>query len=148
MNASISRALLAGGLGSVTTNVIHEIVRRTIPAAPRVDLLGMQALAKATDATFDAAPRGRALYVATLAGDLVSNAAYFALVTRGPRAKPPRLAFGVLLGSMAGIGAVALPKTLGLTPDTTSRTPLTVALTIAIYTAGGLVAALASLESA
>ena len=132
------RALLAGAAGAVTTNVLHEAVRRLTPEAPRVDLLGMQALTKTVGAFGAAAPTGRALYVITLLGDLASNALYFALV--GPGGAAWALRTGTSLGILAGVGAVALPPRLGLAAVTTNRTPLTQALTIGLYTAGGVTA--------
>lgn len=131
-------AWLAGAAGAVTTNVLHEVVRRRTGEAPRVDLLGMQALTKVLGALGSAAPMGRTLYVATLLGDLASNTAYFALVRVGGRSRAR--ATGALLGILAGIGAVVLPPRLGLAAVTTNRTPLTRALTVGLYAAGGLTA--------
>jgi hypothetical protein len=136
----MKNALAAGALGAVTTNALHEIVRRTVPSAPRVDLLGMQALAKIV-ATQTEPPKGRTLYALTLAGDLFSNALYFSLIGAVPR--PQAVRFGILVGTIAGLGAVALPGPLGLSELPTSRTPLTQALTVALYAAGGLATGLA-----
>ncbi len=133
-------ALVAGAAGALTTNVLHELIRRMRSDAPRVDLLGMQALAKASEAAGAPVPRGGALYLTTLAGDLASNTAYFALVATAQRSKGAQIAVGTALGVVAGIGAVVLPRPLGLTTATTSRTPATALLTIALYTAGGFVA--------
>jgi hypothetical protein len=74
----------------------------------------------------------------TLAGDLASNTAYFGVVGAGPRERA--VALGAALGIAAGAGAVLLPPYLGLSGATTGRTGATVALTVALYTAGGLVA--------
>lgn len=142
MKSSIAKAILVGAAGSLTTNILHEVVRRGTTEPPRVDLLGMQALAKSTEALGQDPPRGRALYGATLLGDLASNGAYFALVARGPSARGAKIGLGIFLGIAAGLGAVALPKRLGLTSQTTSRTAKTAALTISIYTVGGVVAGL------
>ncbi len=133
----MTNALVAGAAGAVTTTLLHEAVRRTVPAAPRVDLLGMQALAKLTQAAGNEAPAGRSLYVLTLLGDLVSNALYFALCGLAGGRAP--LA-GAALGIAGGAGAVALPGPLGLSAVTTNRTGATRALTVALYTAGGLAA--------
>ena len=50
---------------------------------------------------------------------------------------------GALLGLGAGLGAVVLPKTLGLNDDATTRTMKTKILTVSWYVIGGLTAALA-----
>lgn len=82
----MKNALVAGAVGAVTTNVLHELVRRGVPAAPRVDLLGMQALAKLV-ATRAKPPAGKALYAQTMTADLLSNSAYFSLIGLAPRAR-------------------------------------------------------------
>jgi hypothetical protein len=136
---TIATAMTAGAAGALTTNVLHELTRRTASNAPRVDLLGMQALAKGCDLVGLAAPKGDALYRATLAGDLLSNGVYFAAVALAPSRS---LAAGFLLGAAAGIGAVALPGPLRLSSEPTARTAATAVLTVLLYTAGGLAAGL------
>jgi hypothetical protein len=136
--ASIANAAAAGLCGAITTNALHELTRHTIPNAPRVDVLGMQALAKMLDSMGAEPPKGRSLYNATLAADVVSNGAYFAGVAVGPR---PVLT-GLLLGLAGGIGAVVLPQPLGLAAEPTSRTAFTAVLTTLLYTAGGVAAGL------
>ena len=133
-------AYVGGSIGALTTNVLHELVRRLTPEAPRVDLLGMQALAKLV-ATQRTPPTGRTLYAATLVGDIVSNAAYFSTIAAFPRRHAVQN--GVLIGALAGIGAVVLPKPLALAEVTTGRTNVTKLLTVALYTAGGIAAGLA-----
>lgn len=138
MNA-FSKAGSAGAVGAITTNVLHEVVRRTVPDAPRVDLLGMQALSKGLGALQLPTPKGRALYRTTLAADLVSNGAYFAFVGARPKSA---LFTGAMLGMLAGIGAVLLPPRMTLTGETTARTRNTALLSILLYTAGGIAAGL------
>lgn len=137
MNA-FTKAIAAGAAGAAATTLLHELTRRLTPDAPRVDLLGMQALARLLRATGTAPPAGDALYTLTLAGDLASNTAYFGVVGAGPRERA--VALGAALGLVAGAGAVLLPPYLGLSGATTERTRATAALTVALYTAGGLVA--------
>lgn len=132
----LSRALVAGVVGSVTTNILHELGRRTWSDAPRVDLLGMQALAKSLKLLNLRAPTGRELYNATLAADLLANSVYFSLVGAASRERP--IAAGAAIGIIAGCGAVVLPPPLGLAAQLTNRTTFTRALSIALYTAGGL----------
>jgi hypothetical protein len=81
------------------------------------------------------------LHDLALAGDLVSNSVYYALVGVGdPRHVWQR---GALLGLAAGVGAVALPGPLGLGHSPSERTPQTQVMTVAWYLAGGLAAAAA-----
>jgi hypothetical protein len=135
---SIANAAAAGICGAITTNALHELTRRTIPDAPRVDVLGMQALAKMLDSAGANVPKGRSLYNATLAADIVSNGAYFSGVAAGRNA----VLTGFVLGLTAGIGAVLLPKPMGLAAEPTARTGVTAVLTTLLYTAGGLAAGL------
>ena len=139
MNA-ILRIALAGAAGSLTTNLLHEVTRRLTPQAPRIDALGMQAVAKSARDLDLQPPTGTGLYRLTLAGDLISNAAYFALAAIAPRRLGGWTA--TVLGLTAGIGAVVLPPRLGLSARTTNLTSLTRALTVGLYTAGGLVCGL------
>ena len=73
-----------------------------------------------------------------LAGDLVSNTLYYALVGM----LRPRHAgsAGGGLGLLAGLGAVLLPPVMGLGSKPGARHKRTIAMTIAYYTLGGLVA--------
>ena len=136
MNA-FTKAVAAGAVGAITTNVLHELTRRIVPDAPRVDLLGMQALAKGLRSRQRHADRRRPLRP-TLVGDLLSNSAYFSAVGFGSAGSA--VALGVALGAAAGIGAVFLPPRMGLDEKPTARTPTTEAITVALYTAGGLAA--------
>lgn len=133
---TVGGAATAGAVGALTTTLLHEITRRLLSDAPRVDLLGMQALARGLQAAGLPTPGGRPLYALTLAGDLVSNTAYFALVGVGSRGKAPLV--GLALGVAGGVGAVYLPQYLGLNAQLTTRTGRTGLLTVALYTAGGL----------
>ncbi len=139
MNA-FSTSLLAGSVGAVTTNLLHEAVRRLTPDAPRVDLLGMQALSRLLHVAGLPTPDHGTLYAMTLLGDLASNSAYFGLV--GTVSQDKVVAAGVVLGLAAGVGAVYLPPYLGLSDRLTERTATTGALTTALYTSGGLAAGL------
>jgi hypothetical protein len=134
----LSKAVAAGAIGAVTTNVLHEIVRRVTREAPRVDLLGMQALAHLLKAVGTDVPDHGTLYGMTLAGDLVSNSGYFALLGTAPGDR--KLAAGAALGLAAGLGAVYLPGPLGLSTQPTDRGLATRAMTVALYGAGGVVA--------
>jgi hypothetical protein len=106
-----------------------------------MDRLGMEALAKIIRRSGNRPPDSQKLHNWTLAGDLVSNAAYYSLVGVGK----PKHAWvrGAALGLAAGFGAVLLPRPLGLDPAPSNRTQATQLLTVAFYTAGGLAAATA-----
>ncbi|HEX3558063.1 MAG TPA: hypothetical protein VHU19_02605 [Pyrinomonadaceae bacterium] len=130
------KALGSGLVGACALTLIHETARRFIDDAPRIDVLGMRAIAKTMRAV-DVEPPV-ALHEAALVGDLVSNSFYYSLVGAGPR--EDALRNGALLGLAAGLGAVFLPEPLGLGRQPTEHAPTTQAMTVAWYLLGGLAA--------
>jgi hypothetical protein len=106
-----------------------------------MDVIGERALSRSVEALGQRSPRGRRLFRATLAGELLSNTLYYGLV--GAAGGSRVLRTGVLLGFAAGLGAVLLPPRLGLGHPPGEKAPLTPLLTLAWYTAGGLAAATA-----
>jgi hypothetical protein len=139
---SVMKSLASGLVGSATLTAIHQGAKRYIDHAPHVDAIGRRAIAKGITRLGGTPPEGDRLQNMALAGDLASNAAYYALVNVGhPRY---RLLRGAALGLIGGLGAVVLPKPLGLGKQPGQRTPRTQLLTIAWYTLGGLAAALAA----
>ena len=131
---------IEGGLtGAVALTLVHETVRRIYPDAPRMDLIGMTALAKILSKAGETPPAERKLYWYTMAGDVASNALFYSIAGLGK--KKGVLQRGIALGLAAGIGAVVLPKHMNLPDRHSNRTPATVALTIGIYLLGGVVAA-------
>ncbi|MDQ6763574.1 MAG: hypothetical protein M3015_13220 [Bacteroidota bacterium] len=132
--------LLGGFAGALALNLLHETYKRIDSKAPRIDLVGEEALSKIIERTGNVPPKGDRLYTATLAGDIVSNTFYYALIGYGN--KESIITRGTLLGLAAGVGALTLTKPLGLSNSPVTRTKRTKALTVAWYIAGGVVAAL------
>ncbi|MES2269004.1 MAG: hypothetical protein V4520_19725 [Bacteroidota bacterium] len=131
----------AGGLaGAVALNILHETVRHLYHDAPRVELIGEEAVTKISNAADIEPPTGDALYLTTLAGDVLSNAMYYSAI--GAVKKKHLLITGLGLGLAAGVGALKLTKPIGLSDAPVTRNNTTKALTVAWYTFGGLVAAL------
>lgn len=130
-------AIGSGLAGALALTAVHETARQQLATAPRMDMLGMQAIEKGFRGLHMQPPQARSLYETALAGDLVSNALYYSMVAQG---KPEgALLRGAMLGLAAGLGAVTLPKPLGLQPQI-NRTSATHAMTIGWYLLGGLVA--------
>ncbi len=76
MNKTIGNFL--GGLaGAVALNTIHQLVKSFNHDAPRVDLIGEEALSKVMESAGLTPPTGDALFAATLAGDVLSNTMYY-----------------------------------------------------------------------
>ena len=78
-------------------------------------------------------PSNPALYNMALAGDLVFNSAYYSLATTWTR--------GAALGLLAGVGALVLPKRMGLGDPPKSELLSNQLMTVAWYVVGGLAAA-------
>jgi len=132
---------IAGGLaGAAVLNILHETVKRLDADAPRVDLVGEEALSKSLESIGVEPPKGDALFGATLVADIFSNALYFSAVGTGK--KKNLLLLGAGYDLAAGIGAITLTKPLGLDDRPINRTAKTKALTVAFYLVGGLVSAL------
>lgn len=132
-------AALGGGLaGAVTLTLIHETVRKFDPKAPRMDLLGKQALTKLIKSMGKQPPAEDKLFGITMAGDIISNALYYSVAGLG--SKKDILFNGAKLGLVAGLGAVFLPKHIGLNNAPSNRTLKTEIFTVAYYLIGSLVA--------
>ena len=131
-------ASLGGGLaGAAAVTLIHESVKRIVPTAPRMDLLGMNAISKGLNAAGIKTPSNTQLFAITLAGDLIANSLYYSLAGIG---KEKNIWWrSAALGLAAGIGAVALPGPLGLEERHSNRTTETKLMTVGLYVVGALV---------
>jgi hypothetical protein len=139
MIMKLIKALIGGFAGAIALNLLHETVRQFNSEAPRVDLVGEEALAKGMSALGIEPPKGRNLYTLTLASDVVSNGLYYSAIGIGnPKYLWIRAA---ITGLSAGIGAVTLPEPMGLDDSPVTRTEKTMALTVAWYLFGALVTA-------
>jgi hypothetical protein len=135
-------ALGSGLAGAAALTAIHETARRIDPDdAPRMDTYGRRAIAAGFRAVGAEPPHYEALQGMALAGDLLTNAAFYTLVAAGSPTTETAWVRGAALGAAAGIGAVVLPPLMGLGRKPRGTTPATQAMTVAWYLAGGLAAA-------
>jgi hypothetical protein len=132
------KALLSGLAGAAALTLVHETARHTLPAAPRVDVIGMRALAKPMRRMGYRPPARDRLYWLSLIGDVVSNSLWYAMLGAGKRGRAVET--GAALGLIGGLGAVALPPAIGLGRQPHHRTPWTQVMTVGWYTLGGVVA--------
>ena len=131
---SLNHALVSGAAGAVALTAVHQAARAVTDSAPRMDVVGMRALARGASAAGTEPPKTHAgLYGATLAGDLVANSIYYSLATTYTR--------GTVLGLLAGIGALVLPERMGLGVPPKSELLSNQVMTVAWYLVGGLAAA-------
>lgn len=129
-------ALTAGLAGAVALTVTHQLLHKLFKDAPRMDLMGEEALIKISEEAAIEIPSAD-IYNITMAGNIAGNSIYYALASMG--SSKNATIRGGLLGLAAGIGGVYFPKHLGLTNAYSNRTPKTSLMTVAIYTLGGLV---------
>src|SRR5690349_10569171 len=76
-------AVGAGIAGAVALTLVHETARRVIPHAPRVDVIGVRAIARPMRAAGYEPPHYNRLHNIALAGDLAANSAYYSLIGAG-----------------------------------------------------------------
>ena len=134
---------IIGGLaGAITLNVLHQAAAKLNKNAPRVDLVGEEALNKGLSIAGASPLQGKKLFGTTLAADLASNAVYYSFIGRGKEKERNLIARGAGYGLAAGIGAVTLTKPMGLNDEPVNKNAGTTIMTIAWYTLGGLAAAL------
>jgi hypothetical protein len=132
-------ALEGGVAGAAVLTIIHESLKKAIPGAPRMDLLGMNAMAKGLRVIGAKTPHERKLYGWSLTGDIISNSIFYSFAGIGK--KENAIARGAALGLVAGLGAVLLPKPMGLEQRHSARSLETKLMTVGLYVVGGLVAA-------
>ena len=130
------RSLVGGLIGSLTLTMLHQALKNNYSDAPRMDLLGEEAIEKGYHAIGAELPDEEKLEKMALAGDIIFNALFFsvAATTISSCSK------GTLLGIAAGLGGIYLPEKLGLNPEHSNRTIQTKVLTVGLYALGGYVA--------
>jgi predicted cobalt transporter CbtA len=104
-----------------------------------MDVLDMELIRKGLKSMKREAPEGDSLQRLAVGGELVCDTAYYGLVGMG--GKKGAWFRGALLGLLAGVTAVVLPKPLGLPEESSNKTAATQLMTIGLYVMGGLAAA-------
>jgi hypothetical protein len=133
------KASIIGGLaGAVAVTIIHEILKQSDSQAPRMDKLGMQAIAKGLDKAGEAVPSKKSLFGMALVAELLSNTFYYALAGIGKR--KDAMSKGSALGLIAGFGTLLLPKPMGLNTKHSNKTVKTQVMSVGLYLLGGMIA--------
>lgn len=130
--------LLAGLGGAIVLTVLNESLKNLDDKMPRIDLAGEEAIQKTSAFLGSEITNKKTLYKTTLAGDILSNAAYYSLIGGNKKNLWKRAASA---GFLAGLGAVTLPKDMGLDDTPVAKSLTTKALTIGYYMAGALATA-------
>ncbi|KFC20334.1 hypothetical protein [Chryseobacterium sp. FH1] len=124
------KKILAGFGGAIALNILHETIRKNFDNVPHINELGEEALLKLTDNTSIDISGENSLYAATLAGDIISNGLYYASTATN---------HNISSGLLMGIGAVALPKHIGLNDKPVAENFKKKAMTVGYYLFGALV---------
>ncbi|RQP15672.1 MAG: hypothetical protein EAS52_14355 [Parapedobacter sp.] len=139
MDMGFFRNILPALAGSLVLNIIHELGRKRLDNAPRINEIAEEGIEKTWRAAGSKPPQEKELYSMALAGDIVANTAFFRAISgNSPK---ETWAKGLLLGTAAGIGALTLTKPLGLNDEPVNRNRNVKALTVLYYLIGGLVTA-------
>lgn len=122
--------MIAGFAGAIALNILHETIRKNFKNVPHINEVGEEALLKISDYASISIEGENSRYAATLVGDVISNGLYYAST-----ATEKDLASGLI----AGIGAVALPKKMGLNDEPVAENFQKKAMTIGYYVFGAIV---------
>ena len=136
ISMSGARSLASGIAGALALTAIHEVGRRRIASAPRMDEVAMRLLRKVLPGEHRDPKR---LHQLALAGDLLSNSVYYSVIA-APTRKATWTRAGVL-GTAAGLCALFLPKRLGLGAPQNSHRRANQVMTVGWYLAGALATA-------
>ncbi len=130
----------SGLVGATSVAILNYAASRFLPAAPRLDILGLQLVTAAFKKLGIRPPSGLPAQALALLGSLASNSMFYGLVGLGG----PKTAWlrGGALGLAMGLGVLSLPPAFGIGKRETSRTPTTTAGTLIWYILGGILAAL------
>ena len=138
----LTRSLTSGAIGALGLTVLHELARRRVSNAPRMDLMGIRALRRMSPKLHEPHVSSERLHTVALAGDLMCNSLYYAAIPgRTPTSTWTRAA---VLGLAAGFGALLLPEPMGLGPPPHSDRRSNQAMTVAWYAAGAAATAVAA----
>jgi hypothetical protein len=131
---SMNTRLTSGAIGAVALTALHELARRRVTTAPRMDLMGMRALRRMAPQLREAQVSSGKLHTAALVGDLVCNSLYYAAIPG--RTHVATWLRATALGVAAGVGALLLPERMGLGPPPHSDRRSNQAMTVAWYAVG------------
>ena len=130
----------SGLVGATSVAVLNYLAGRFLPAAPKLDILGLQLTTAAFKKLGIQPPSGWPAKALALLGSLASNSMFYGLVGLGG----PKTAWlrGGALGLAMGLGVLALPPAFGIGKRETGRTPTAKTGTLIWYIVGGILAAL------
>lgn len=131
----LANAIEGGITGATTLGLLQEALHKIDPKAPRAKLLNSPGIIKRIKK--QSKKKGgvsNKLYI-NLASELLSNAAYFGLTALGK--KKNAILRGGILGAAAGLGSAFLNES---NPEDKTSSVQNKIITVALYTAGGMLA--------
>lgn len=132
----------AGLVGAGALTALQYWTRDNVRGAPRLDKVGERLLSRGMRRVGLKPLHGRSLVRAAMIGDFATNGLLFGLLVAGRRRGLVRR--GITAGVIASLGTMALAPRLGLGRRAVRTDLKTGALTVGLYTAGGLASAGAS----
>lgn len=130
--------LLAGLGGAIVVTLLNESLKRVHKNAPRLDLLGEEAVQKSSKFIGSPIKTKKSLYATSMVADLVSNTLYYGMIDGVGKNLWEK---ATTSGLIAGIGAINLPGKLGLNDIPVTKSFATKVLTVSYYTTGALATA-------
>ena len=122
---------VAGLGGAIALNILHKIVKDNFRDVPNFDQVEEQAIDKSLGKVNLQVKDHDKLYNATVAGDIVTNALYYTFTP---------FKMNSVIGALGGLGAMVLPKKLGLDNRPIAGTDRKKMITVGYYIFGALVA--------
>ncbi|MDO5524161.1 MAG: hypothetical protein Q4G48_08985 [Bacteroidia bacterium] len=125
------KRVIAGLSGAVALSILHEYVKKNFVEVPEFNEVGEEVIDKSLSKINLKIKDHDKLYNATVAGDILTNAVYYAFT-------PFKL--NSVIGALGGLGAIALPKKLGLDNTPIAGTDKKKMITVGYYIFGAMVA--------
>lgn len=125
------KRLIAGFAGAIALNMLHEFMKKNFDEAPEFNEIGEEAIDKSLGKINLKVKDHDKLDNATTAGDILTNGLYFAFTP---------FKMNSVIGALGGLGAIVLPKKLGLDNTPIAGTDRKRMMTVGYYVAGALVA--------
>lgn len=125
------KRLVAGFGGAIALNILHSIVKNNFNDTPDFKVVGEEAIDKSLEKANLRISDQEKLYNATVAGDIVGNTLYYTFT-------PFKL--NTLVGALGGLGAMALPKQIGVDNKPIAGNDRKKMITMGYYVFGALVA--------
>jgi hypothetical protein len=130
--------LIAGFGGAIVITLLNESLKNEVQKAPRLDLLGEEAVQKSMAFFGTKVENKDTLYKSSLSADLVSNTIYYGMIGGEGKELWGKAA---IAGLTAGIGGVFLPEKIGLNEQTVTKSFTTKLMTVGYYMIGALTTA-------